>query len=215
MSGVIRAQVISLLPRVEFWHGFLSQGELDRVNFLGREFNRSRGFVAATNKSEVVEHRTSETTFDNQRSLEWLKRKAWVYVRQRHLPDLELDHIEPPQITRYHPGQQYKPHNDAFNIDQRKVVNDRRATVIVYLNDNFGLGQTRINRMNIECHPCAGGALYFQYDYDTETNKQLLHEGCPPVDGIKYISTIWIRQSRWPDGTQPVSPARSETPATL
>ena len=104
------------------------------------------------------------------------------------------------QIARYEPGQYYRPHHDYFNIENHKdyVKNDRVATVILYLTDDFKGGQTFFKILNIKISPMAGAMVYFTYPADTPSSTKTLHEGCDVISGIKYIATLWIRQSSFP-----------------
>jgi hypothetical protein len=104
------------------------------------------------------------------------------------------------QIARYEPGQYYRPHHDYFNIENHKdyVKNDRVATVILYLTDDFKGGQTFFKILNIKISPMQGAMVYFTYPADTPSSTKTLHEGCDVISGIKYIATLWIRQSSFP-----------------
>jgi predicted 2-oxoglutarate/Fe(II)-dependent dioxygenase YbiX len=78
---------------------------------------------------------------------------------------------------RYAPGQRFAPHHDgAF---RRSADEASELTLMVYLNDDFGGGQTAFLDHGIAVWPRAGTALLFQHG--------LLHEGAVVTSGIKYV----------------------------
>ena len=101
------------------------------------------------------------------------------------------DTFEKSIVIRYKEGQEYRPHFDFFNPGSKE---QRRATAICYLNDCAEGGVTIFPRLDISYKPKKGSVLYFQYDYDTETNKKTFHGGSPVIgNNEKWILTIWMR----------------------
>lgn len=77
---------------------------------------------------------------------------------------------------KYDPGQRFAPHYDgAFIRDARERS---LLTLIVYLNDGYGGGETAFHDFGVHVRPRRGMALLFQH--------LLLHEGCVVTRGIKY-----------------------------
>jgi prolyl 4-hydroxylase len=106
----------------------------------------------------------------------------------------DVENSEACQLTRYEVDQEYRGHWDYFNhkgcaIDQE---NDRKATVILYLNDNFEGGETRFDKLNITVKPKKGTALYFTYENE-DTKDLSFHAGLPVKFGTKNIATFWLR----------------------
>ena len=103
------------------------------------------------------------------------------------------------QLTQYKIGELYVPHHDYFNVNgyNNTVVNDRVATVIVYLNDGFFGGHTEFTQLNISVKPKRGMALYFKYNYTAEINAQTIHSGNYVNFGTKYITQAFIRGNTW------------------
>jgi prolyl 4-hydroxylase len=122
------------------------------------------------------------------------------YLKNEFNHSYDLTCCESWQIARYEPGQYYRPHHDYFNIKNHKdyVKNDRVATVILYLTDDFKGGQTFFKILNIKISPMQGAMVYFTYPADTPSSIKTLHEGCDVISGIKYIATLWIRQRSFP-----------------
>jgi len=104
-----------------------------------------------------------------------------LFARSRaHLPD-QLDGLrliglnERWRFYRYGFHQQFRPHQDLSYQKSRGVWSE--YTFLIYLNDNYGGGQTRFTNYIVE--PRAGRLLVFKH--------QLLHEGSPVTEGIKYV----------------------------
>lgn len=98
---------------------------------------------------------------------------------------------EPLQVLRYLPGQEYRPHFDAFG----ETDNQRILTFLVYLNDGYGGGGTRFMRTNLAVNGRKGDALLFRNADDKgrpDPNSQ--HAGDPVEAGQKFIASRWIRQ---------------------
>lgn len=78
---------------------------------------------------------------------------------------------------RYEPGQRFAPHFDgAFRRDVDEVS---QLTLMVYLNDGFGGGETAFHALGRTVVPRTGMALLFQH--------HVLHEGCSVTSGVKYV----------------------------
>jgi prolyl 4-hydroxylase len=98
------------------------------------------------------------------------------------------------RVYRYEPGQRFSPH-----VDVRTAVpgGETRASLVLYLNDEFTGGNTRFfetkdrgsrrgegrgrkfdNRVRFALQPAVGGAVVFDH--------LLLHEGAEVTGGVKY-----------------------------
>jgi predicted 2-oxoglutarate/Fe(II)-dependent dioxygenase YbiX len=77
---------------------------------------------------------------------------------------------------RYDVGQRFAPHYDGSFVrdgDERSLL-----TLLVYLNEGFGGGETRLLELDRAIAPRAGRALLFQH--------AILHEGAAVTAGVKY-----------------------------
>ena len=98
------------------------------------------------------------------------------------------------QAVRYHPGEFYKPHHDYYNACETWMNGNRHFTFLIYLNDVDEGGETGFPRLNISVTPTAYSALVFNDVLDNgEPDERTLHEGVPPVRGIKYAINGWVR----------------------
>ena len=76
------------------------------------------------------------------------------------------------------------------------VGNQRILTAILYLNDNFGDGETLFTRRAVQVRPRRGRLLFFANTEETGAADRLSeHAGLPVTQGEKWIVTRWIRGS--------------------
>ena len=81
------------------------------------------------------------------------------------------------RVYLYHPGEFFGAHYDeSIHLDdQRRSL----LTILVYLNDDFGGGETRFLDLKATVKPRVGSALLFQH--------HVLHEGLPVTSGMKWV----------------------------
>lgn len=93
--------------------------------------------------------------------------------------------IEDPQCVRYHPGQRFDAHVDGAH---------RTYTLLVYLNEGFGAGETRFPDLDLAVEPRVGRALLFRnVDRSGAEIPWSRHIGTAPSRGIKYACNLWVR----------------------
>jgi prolyl 4-hydroxylase len=107
---------------------------------------------------------------------------------------------EPLHILRYAPGEQYRPHVDALP----GVSNQREWTVLVYLNEGYGGGETRFDLAGIIFAGREGDALVFRnVDDEGRSDPASRHAGLPVTSGAKWLATRWIRAAPYHPWTSP------------
>lgn len=99
---------------------------------------------------------------------------------------------EYPQVVRYERGQHFAPHEDAFPWSQvRRTHYQRRATLLVYLNDVAEGGCTTFARLDLRVRPRRGAALlFFPAFADGRPDARTRHEAEEAV-GEKWIAQVW------------------------
>ena len=98
---------------------------------------------------------------------------------------------EPLQVLRYRPGQAYTPHLDAV----RGLANQRRLTMLVWLNDGYEGGETRFLETDLRVRGRVGDALLFRNTLaDGNPDPASRHEGMPVTRGEKLLASRWIRE---------------------
>jgi prolyl 4-hydroxylase len=184
-------------PYICYYHQVFDDDECDFVinesEKLGK-YERSMIYNTQKKMSEVADMRTSSSFEDESNQFHEIRTKAYELIKQ-NLPHITINHMEKAQIQRYEDSQFVGSHMDFFNVYGKKVNNnDKMATLIVYLNDNFEGGETLFNCLGIKVKPKKGSALFFQYNYSEYINNISKHEGLPVMNGTKYIVTFWVRE---------------------
>merc|ERR1712232_471502 len=103
----------------------------------------------------------------------------------------ELSH-EPLVLNKYERGDYYYEHGDL-----------RRATVLVYLNDNFTGGATFFPRINLRVKPKLGRALIFfpnrfgmrSDNLSSCMKPYMAHIAEEVLSGEKVTAQVWLRES--------------------
>ena len=163
----------------------IAEGEpmLQPAGILGTQYN---------------DFRVAETTGFNT-DLKAFRKIREVIAQKTGLP---IENQEPMSLIKYEVGGQFKPHHDAFhpNTDYYEGTmrqgGQRVKTCLIYLNENFEGGQTEFPRMGYKVQPKTG--LMIIWD-NTDPNKNIImeseHAGLPITKGVKYLVSIWIRES--------------------
>lgn len=186
-------RILSDAPKVAVFDSGLDDNTIDSL-FRLNGYQASQGYDFATGTSFDTDYRTSSTMFDMYDRFRPVREELLRRIEEVTGEHHELAATELLQLTRYEPGQQYKPHWDNFNLPNvAPIENDRVATCILYLNDDFEGGQTTLNNLGIAATPKRGYCLYFSYPTPEAVNL-CLHAGTPVTNGIKKISNLWIRQ---------------------
>ncbi len=144
-------------------------------DFLVRSMTETQG---------VDKDRTSEGVFLPQSDF------PEVCSRLSDIANIPLANAEAMNILRYKEGQEYKPHYDAL----AETDNQRILTCIVYLNNAAG-GGTAFPHLNILVGSVQGRLLMFGNIDDQGSPHELsLHQGLPPLEGEKWVFTLWFRK---------------------
>jgi prolyl 4-hydroxylase len=206
-------------PEVLFVTGFVSEAEADDLMWAANgRFDRSttvcdkpdgRCTVADRSSSSAVLPATSitEAVRGRGRTFAATTSKA-ACGPQRH--DSGAPMAEELQIVRYHPGQEYRPHHDAFDDSeggrQAKAMyggRQREATILIYLNCPEEGGETVFPTLGLSVAPVPRAAVFWRNLYpDGSIDHRLLHGGAPVRRGVKYAANLWLRglpgSVRWP-----------------
>jgi prolyl 4-hydroxylase len=189
-------ELISNQPKVVLWHNFLNESECQHMIQLG-DHRLNRSTVQGKNH-EISPQRTSYTT--NFQSGETSVIQS-IEQRVSMLCMYPQSHIEPLQLVRYNPGQQYKPHYDFFvpgheaTGDALKRGGQRTLTFFIYLNDVDQGGTTHFPKLNLRIKPRMGTAVMWYNVLPDGTEDYLtFHAGEPPKSSTKYGLNVWIRE---------------------
>lgn len=106
-------------------------------------------------------------------------------------------------VLRYRQGQQFRLHSDAI----AGAENQRVATMLLYLNDDFSGGETVFPDLELTIRPRAGdGLLFSNVDSAGKTEPRMRHAGAPVRLGTKWLATRWIRARPFSPWNGPDSP---------
>jgi predicted 2-oxoglutarate/Fe(II)-dependent dioxygenase YbiX len=162
-----------------------------------RTWQPSQGWDFGSNQSQSTSWRSSHTAFDHSQELNFLRDQILADIDNHTGYKYSSNCCESIQLTKYKPGDFYKPHYDNFNLPGVNAIdNDRVATAILYLNADFEGGSTVFPNLSLEIRPDPGKILFFSYPIGTNVSA-LIHEAAVVTSGHKYIATLWIRQHTW------------------
>lgn len=191
--------ILNKEPYISFYHNVFTPEECDFVidnSEKLNKFKKSGMYNTKLKQSEILDSRTSSSFVDEDSIFNGIRSKSYQLLKDKfsYINNFSIEHFEKTQIQRYHVGQYVASHMDYFNCGQYVTNNDKMATLIIYLNDNFSGGETTFDFLNIKVKPEKGSALFFNYDYNTNIKIKSKHGGLPVLEGTKYIITCWIRE---------------------
>ena len=189
--------VLSSYPYVAEFASELPNIIFDRLMEVSN-YSQSMGWDSTLKDSVVSDYRTSRSYYDIGRKFNSVANLLLAQVSRQTGHEYYVEQTEQIQLTSYLPGEYFKSHWDNFNTPEvsDKIENDRVATIILYLNDDFEGGETVFNRLGIRIKPQRGKICYFAYPLGTDTLR-LEHEAMPLISGEKRIIQIWIRNTTW------------------
>jgi prolyl 4-hydroxylase len=126
---------------------------------------------------------------------------AALDARFSQLMSLSIDHGEGLQVLRYGPGTNSAPHfdflvprNEASEQSLRRS-GQRVSSLVAYLNDVPGGGETTFPHAGLSVCPQRGNAVYFEYcNGRGQVDAASLHAGAPVTAGEKWAVTKWMRE---------------------
>jgi len=97
------------------------------------------------------------------------------------------------QVARYEKGQHFLLHEDGFPVEMARMNRfQRRATILVYLNEVASAGRTSFERLGIASRPEKGKALvFFPSTSDGLSDPRSIHQA-EDADDTKWVMQIWV-----------------------
>lgn len=196
-AGAIARQRLCDAPLVEVYDGLVAPEACARViEIAGPAMRRSQ--VSGAAGGRFSEGRTSERT--------WVRHDADPAVlaaaeRIAAVVGLPLSHAESLQVIRYQPGQEYRPHFDAYDLSTEKGRlycargGQRMITALAYLCDVEG-GHTGFPTLGLTVAPRRGRVLVFHNCRAGTTTRdpRAYHQGLPPERGEKWAFNLWFHE---------------------
>lgn len=188
-------QVLWEEPRIVVFDDLLRPDECAHIIALARpEMRRSQ--VSRAVGGQVSAGRTSTRC--------WLRHGADAEVRAvaeriAERVELPLSHAESLQVIRYEPGQEYRPHFDAYDLTTEKGQRycarggQRLVTALAYLCEVDG-GETGFPRLGLTVAPRQGRVLVFHNTHPGSEvrDPRSYHQGLPPRSGEKWAFNLWF-----------------------
>jgi hypothetical protein len=108
--------------------------------------------------------------------------------------------MEPASVLHYRPGEEFRPHYDyldpgiaSFAAEVARI-GQRVATLLLYLNADFGGGESDFPLAKFRFKGGKGDALlFYNVTPDGNPDSLTLHAGLPPTSGEKWLFSQWIR----------------------
>lgn len=189
-ASIPAARILCADPLVKMIDGFASERECNWIRTLaGPRLEPS--FVVDPASGRRMPHpvRTSSGTSFGP-SQEDLVVNA---INRRIARATETDYSwgEPLHILRYTPGQEYKPHVDTLPGE----ANQRSWTALLYLNEEYGGGETVFPETGVSARGRTGSLLIFaNLTAEERLDPRTRHAGKAVTSGEKWLATRWIRQ---------------------
>jgi prolyl 4-hydroxylase len=130
---------------------------------------------------------------------------AIMQERAARLVGVDVDYHEAPHVICYEPGQEFSLHVDYIDprvpeyAEELRVLGQRTATVVTYLNDAFEGAETVFPDAQVKFRGATGDAIVWSNVLaDGSPDFNTRHAGLPPISGRKCIFSQWIRSNPFP-----------------
>jgi prolyl 4-hydroxylase len=186
-------------PIIAVLANVLSAEECDKLIDLARPRLKPSTVVdPVTGENIAAEYRSSEAMFFRPGETPFV---AALEARFTAIMNLPIEHGEGMQVLRYGPGNCYAPHVD-FLVPGTEATDhslrrsgQRVSSLVAYLNDVPGGGETTFPHAGLSVSPVRGNAVYFEYcNGRGQVDATSLHAGAPVMDGEKWVVTKWMRE---------------------
>lgn len=184
-------------PELLLLHDFVSEDEAKELIAAAR-FDRSTTVCDDPKGCEVQERTSSSAAVPPSATTDAIQTRGKVLSR--------LPVAEAIQVVRYEPGQEFKPHLDAFDDSAagRQAINQyngrqRTATILIYLSGPEAGGETVFPELGLRIAPIPRAALFWRnLRSDGAIDPRMLHGGAPVKSGVKYAANLWLRGEQDP-----------------
>jgi prolyl 4-hydroxylase len=130
---------------------------------------------------------------------------AIMQERAARLVGVPVAYHEAPHVISYEPGQEFGMHVDfvdprvAEYADELRVLGQRTATILTYLNEDFEGAETVFPQANVKFRGATGDALVWSnVRPDGSPDENTRHAGLSPISGRKWVFSQWVRSNPFP-----------------
>jgi prolyl 4-hydroxylase len=186
-------------PIIAVLANVLSAEECEQLIALARpRLTPSTVVDPVTGENRAAEHRNSEGMFFKLRETPFI---AALDARFSQIMNMPIEHGEGLQVLRYGPGTRSTPHFDflqprnAASEQSLRRSGQRVSSLVAYLTDVPGGGETTFPHAGLSVCPQRGNAVYFEYcNSRSQVDAASLHAGAPVIEGEKWAVTKWMRE---------------------
>lgn len=188
-ANLAAGKLLSTAPEVRLWHHFITEAEATHIAQSVQEILEP-SMVADPRTGRFMAHPIRDSlTAPIGPTRETLPIQA-ILRRIAVASGTHVSQGESMTVLRYGPGQQYRDHLDTLP----HTANQRSCTMILYLNEGYGGGETTFSATGLSVAGRAGDALFFRNTTtDGQPDPLSRHAGQPVRSGAKWIATRWIR----------------------
>lgn len=214
-------KVASVRPRVFTIENFLTKEECQEIIRMGL----NQGLTESTLHASPLAKQNRDTSTRSS-SNAWLSRDTSSLTKKIYEKAADLTKIdanlfqkfhessaqhhsiaESLQVVRYKKGEEYTPHHDFISPSiNNRYQPARFATLLIYLNDVEGGGETRFpravnnnNSEGLEITPKVGSAVLFYNSLEDGNFDDLSqHGGNKVLAGNKWLANLWVRNVKSP-----------------
>ena len=189
-------------PRIRVFDDFVSD---DVCRWLiGRAEGRlSRALVYEALRKEITTHPTRTNTAASFNMLETDFVCVLTQLRMAAALGVQFRQFEPITVLHYAEGEEITEHFDFVDpkvpdYDQEIAERGQRiATFLIYLNDDYGGGETEFPRIGVSHKGRkTQGTVFINSLPDGSADVRTLHAGRPPKGGEKWIVSQFVRNRR-------------------
>jgi prolyl 4-hydroxylase len=162
---------------------------------------RARVYDAASKTDVVSQARTNTAAGFNLMETDLVH--LMVQTRISAASGLPVANMEGATVLHYDVGEEIANHYDFVDPsipdyqEEVRTRGERIMTFLVYLNDDYGGGETDFPRLGVRHKGRRGEGLYFINALPSgEPDRRSWHAGQPPVSGEKWILSQFIRNRR-------------------
>lgn len=164
---------------------FLTKEECNYIiNYTENKGLFKRSKVAGNESILVSSKRTSFSAYLDNRNNSVFKKICQKVTDFLNVSEYYMENL---QVVRYTKDQEFTPHTDP------KSENDRKYTILIYLNDEFEGGETYFPELDLKIIPKRGRMLCFlNRNEENHVIPFSTHAGLIIRNGIKYGCNIWV-----------------------
>lgn len=195
MKKNIETKIWSHQPLIMTMDSGLSENEIDSLCSINIKEPSYLGIDALAENNHF---RSSKTFIPEPKYFIAITEKIIKTINSIDNFNFNVNQCEDLQLTRYDEGDFFNNHFDFFNTDIEVSItnNDRIATAILYITDDYEGGETTFPELNLAIKGKKGELLFFYYPSHLSKNQkqQTIHSGQLVTKGIKIIGSQWIKE---------------------